>query len=65
LWGGSNVNYEPDVAVMSNSARQETQTRGAEVVFSVEKNRLGPTGVEFRHVLYGSHYRFDPNGREG
>lgn len=58
LWGGSSVNYEPDVAVMLNPAREDKQTRGVEIVFSIEKNRLGPTGVEFRHVLRGQHFAF-------
>jgi replicative DNA helicase len=58
LWGGSSVNYEPDVAVMLNPARQETEARGGEIVFSIEKNRLGPTGVEFRQVLQGQHFAF-------
>lgn len=58
LWGGSSVNYEPDVAVMLNPACDENGTRGAEVIFSVEKNRLGPTGVESRHPLRGQHFAF-------
>jgi len=62
LWGGSSVNYEPDVAVMLNPARQAEQTRGVEIIFSIEKNRLGPTGVEFRHLLNGQHFSFDPRG---
>lgn len=73
LWGGSIVKYEPDVAIMLNPAtevtlsgagglrmppaRQENRD-GQEVVFSIEKNRLGPTGVEFRQTLRGAHYAF-------
>jgi replicative DNA helicase len=58
LWGGSSVNYEPDVALMLNPARQAEQTRGAKVMFSIEKNRLGPTGVEWAQVLRGQHFAF-------
>lgn len=58
LWGGSSVNYEPDVAVILNPMRQETVTRGVEISFSVEKNRLGPTGVEFNLPLHGEHFSF-------
>lgn len=63
LWGGSSVNYEPDVAVMLNPARRAEPTRGAEVMFSIEKNRLGPTGVEFHHILRGQHFIFDSQGQ--
>jgi replicative DNA helicase len=59
LWGGSSVNYEPDVAVMLNPSRQAEQTHRAEVVFSIEKNRLGPTGVEFSNVLLGQYFAFN------
>jgi hypothetical protein len=58
LWGGSSVNYEPDVAVMLNPARQEGGTSSSEVIFSIEKNRLGPTGVEFLLMLQGQHFAF-------
>ena len=58
LWGGSSVNYEPDVAMMLNPVRQG----GNDVVFSIGKNRLGPTGVEFRCLLRGQHFAFDPQG---
>ena len=63
LWGGSSVNYEPDVAVMLNPARRAEPTRGAEVMFSIEKNRLGHTGVEFHHILRGQHFIFDSQGQ--
>lgn len=59
LWGGTSVNYEPDVAVMLNPAHQAGQTSGGEILFSIEKNRLGPTGVECRHILRGQHFAFD------
>ena len=58
LWGGSSVNYEPDVAVMLNPAQQTGQTQDTDTLFSIEKNRLGPTGVEFQHALRGQHFAF-------
>ncbi len=63
LWGGSSVNYEPDVAVLLNPRHQADGKLGAEVVFSIEKNRHGPTGIEFGIVLHGHHFLFDPNGK--
>lgn len=63
LWGGSSVNYEPDVAVMLNPKCRGEQMSGVqEVLFSIEKNRLGPTGVEFRHALRGQQFAFDAVG---
>ena len=56
LWGGYSVNYEPDVAVMLNPCQSLDEYR--EILFSVEKNRLGPTGVEFPENLMGKHYAF-------
>ena len=58
LWGGSSVNYEPDVALMLNPGVSERTKLGQEIVFSVEKNRLGPTGVEFDNRLHGQHFVF-------
>lgn len=58
LWGGSSVNYEPDAAVMLNPSQQPEELRGTDILFSIEKNRLGPTGVEFQHTLLGQHFAF-------
>jgi len=64
LWGGSSVNYEPDVAVMLNPARQAGQRHEEdEVVFSIKKNRLGPAGAEFHHILRGQHFVFEQTQR--
>lgn len=63
LWGGSSVNYEPDVAVMLNPTDEGTPDGSIEVMFSIEKNRLGPTRVEFRHVMRGQHLVFNPEWR--
>ncbi len=58
LWGGSSTNYEPDVAVMLNPAQREVQALGTEIVFSIEKNRMGPIDIEFQHILKGKHFCF-------
>lgn len=62
LWGGASIKYEPDVAIMLNPTFDEARKRqrGKGVVFSIEKNRLGPTGVEFTHTLHGEYFAFDP-----
>ncbi len=52
LWGGSSVQYEPDVALMLN--REEEN----EIAFSVEKNRVGATGTSIQFQLYGSAFTF-------
>ncbi len=63
LWGGSSVNYEPDVAVMLNPAHKEEEKSKNEVIFSIEKNRLGPTSVECRYLLRGQQFAFDTLAR--
>ncbi len=63
LWGESSVKYEPDVAVILNAAIDEASKPTGEVIFSIEKNRLGPTGVEARHMLEGQYFAFDTMGK--
>lgn len=68
LWGNSSINYEPDVAIMLNptwreSAAARRKHREPQVLFSIEKNRLGPTWIEFLFTLYGKFYAFDPIGK--
>ncbi len=58
LWGGSSVNYEPDVALLLNPTPERDAEQKTSVLFSIEKNRLGPTGVEFSLVLRGEHFVF-------
>lgn len=58
LWGGSSVNYEPDVAIMLNPACIENGKHHVEVMFSIEKNRLGPTAVDIKLVLRGQSFAF-------
>lgn len=67
LWGNSSINYEPDVAIMLNptgrdNAAARRKHREPKVLFSIEKNRLGPTWIEFLFKLWGQYYAFDPQG---
>ena len=66
LWGNASINYEPDVAIMLNPTwrkGRKRKQRESEVLFSIEKNRLGPTWVGILFAQYGKHYAFDPNGK--
>ena len=62
LWGPATVQYEPDVALILN--RDEGNGEGGErrVRVSMEKNRHGPSEVEFRHRLYGAQYGLSSHG---
>jgi len=62
LWGGSSVNYEPDVALLLNPASDDAGKPTGEITFSIEKNRLGSTNVESRHYLKGQHFAIEPSG---
>ncbi len=67
LWGGSSVQYEPDVAVMLNRGRGD-ETNGDNqnlpVVFSIEKNRLGPGNIEIAHEFLGQHFAFQLKAKD-
>lgn len=52
LWGGSSIQYEPDVALLLNRGLGET------VTFSVDKNRQGPVMQEFSLQLCGETFSF-------
>ncbi len=54
LWGGSSIKYEPDIALILNRGK------GEDILFSIEKNRLGPTGRVFEQRLRGEFFAFDP-----
>lgn len=64
LWGGSSVNYEPDVAVMLNPSQHPGSSGKAEIIFSVEKNRQGPTNVERSLILRGSNFAFQIQAKD-
>jgi RecA/RadA recombinase len=53
LWGPATVQYEPDVAVLLNRESFDAEDGVRRVRLSVEKNRHGPSEVEFRHRLHG------------
>jgi hypothetical protein len=63
LWGPSTVQYEPDVVLLLN--RESFDGAGEErwVRLSVEKNRHGPSEVEFRHRLHGAHFCLSRTGQ--
>lgn len=66
LWGGSSVQYEPDVALMLNVAvgnHANGDQQNETIVFSIKKNRLGPANVQIAHQLLGQHFAFLPKGR--
>jgi replicative DNA helicase len=56
LWGPATVQYEPDIALIMNRDTLEDESGGRWVRLAVEKNRHGPSEVEFRHRLYGAYY---------
>jgi hypothetical protein len=61
LWGNAIMQYEPDVALIGN--RDGWDGAGVPVVrWGVEKNRRGPSNLEFRHRYHGATYRFEPEG---
>ncbi len=54
LWGGASIQYEPDVALMLNRGDRDR------ITFSIEKNRMGPTGAAFEQLLFGERFAFLP-----
>jgi len=61
LAGGETTKYEPDAVLMLNPRRQwDAHAQRTEVLFSIEKNRSGPTGVEISCQLHGPHFCFSP-----
>jgi replicative DNA helicase len=61
LWGNAIMQYEPDVGLMGN--RDGRDADGTPVVrWGVEKNRRGPSNLEYRHRYHGAAYWFEPKG---
>ncbi|MCC6190621.1 MAG: hypothetical protein IT318_16450 [Anaerolineales bacterium] len=58
LWGPTTVQYEPDVAIILNWKVHIHENGRRSVRISIEKNRHGPTGLEYDFSLSGSQYRF-------
>lgn len=63
LWGPSTVQYEPDVALLLNRDSFDVEGDERGVRLSVEKNRHGPSEVEFRHRLHGAHFCMSRTGQ--
>lgn len=62
LWGGSLVQYEPDVALILNRDSVGAGSTVRRIRIAIEKNRHGPSEVEFRHWLHGAHYCVSTRG---
>ncbi len=56
LWGPATVQYEPDVALILNRDTLGSESGERWVRLAIEKNRHGPSEVEFRHRLHGAYY---------
>jgi len=60
LAGGETTKYEPNAVLMLNPRwRWDDAAARGQVVFSIEKNRSGPTGVEAEYFLHGKHFCFE------
>lgn len=61
LWGNAIMQYEPDIAVIGN--RDSWDKEGVPIVrWAIEKNRRGPSNLEFRHKYHGAAYWFETKG---
>ncbi len=59
--GGAITAYEPDVALIMN--KDERASDGNPVVrWAIEKNRHGPSDLEWKHKFFGAAYSFIPEG---
>ncbi len=62
LWGPSTVQYEPDTVLILNRDSMDSATGQKTVRLAIEKNRSGPSEIEFRHWLHGKYYCLSPRG---
>ncbi|HCU33105.1 MAG TPA: hypothetical protein DF364_04570 [Ruminococcaceae bacterium] len=59
--GGAITAYEPDVALIMN--KDDRDPDGSPVVrWAIEKNRHGPSDLEWKHKFVGAAYSFMPEG---
>ena len=59
--GGAITAYEPDVALIMN--KDDRDADGSPVVrWAIEKNRHGPSDLEWKHRFSGAAYSFIPHG---
>jgi Replicative DNA helicase len=63
LWGNAAVQYDPDIGIIMNRDPASTEDRVL-VRFAIEKNRHGPSDIEFRHHYVGAAYTFEPEGEK-
>ncbi len=61
LWGNAVMQYEPDVAWVGNRDGRD-EAGASRVRWALEKNRRGPSDLEFRHRYYGAAYSFELEG---
>lgn len=65
LWGPVTMTYEPDVGLVLNNEHLEPMGengRARAVRLGIEKNRHGPSEIEWRHHLYGERFHLQPEG---
>ncbi len=62
LWGDSVTQYEPDAALILNRDTVDVAGGVRTVRLAIEKNRNGPSEVEFRHQLHGAYFHLSPDG---
>jgi replicative DNA helicase len=62
LWGPATVQYEPDVALIMNRDARDSETGAHWVRLAIEKNRHGPSEIEFRLRLHGTYYCLSRSG---
>jgi len=66
LWGPATMSYEPDCAWVLNHDQRTGEGDDGDaqrVRLAIEKNRQGPSELEWCHELYGSRFWLDPKGR--
>ena len=63
LWGPATVQYEPDVAIVLNRHAIGVDAQRS-VRIAIEKNRHGPSDIEFLHGLAGKQYRITHAGQQ-
>ncbi|MFQ5922329.1 MAG: DnaB-like helicase C-terminal domain-containing protein [Anaerolineales bacterium] len=65
LWGPVTMTYEPDGGWVLNQEHLEPAGDGGRaraVRLAIEKNRHGPSELEWRHHLYGERFYLQPEG---
>jgi replicative DNA helicase len=65
LWGPVTITYEPDVGWVLNNEHIEQAGENGDarmIRLATEKNRHGPSEVEWRHLIYGARFYVEPQG---